>query len=428
MALLMEAGSALSSPKWRGDLRWTSSSSEESLDMVIRHNGLGFDLIYATMKQRQNKLEVMARQNLPAEVFEALGVPNTGILEGPLIYHLVRILSKYKITIPDELKLPDQQGTVYHAIAAGLYYNTTEYRMVLQKFFDAGFCCIDESNCRGLSPLASIYPRCIQYLSFALWYAGWLLSKGASLITLMKSSEVASTAAHHLAFNIGASIVNYTYSKRSQKNGIGDSSRTNLSFWGYMKDLDSNSERFLYDLCLKSLCDECRCTCSSSGCTPFIALLKGIRYSYHIFYPEHAQSESEQKQVWLLEWIESIRRSLSVSSTDFNWLEFTDQVIHFATHQRLGLSHLCCEREPRNIFRHRHELGDLQRIRDDEALLIIKHKDLIAEFMDEYKRQNTLLSTFMNGFWRERMDQVLLDEDFATNKVLDELRRLGVDV
>jgi hypothetical protein len=161
MALLIEAGSALSSLKWRGHLTWTLSSSEESLDMVIRYNDFGFDLIYATMRQRQNKLEVMARQNLPAEVFEALGVPNTGILEGSLIYHLVRILSKYNITIPDELKLPDQQGTVYHAIRSCLNYNTMKHRMLPQKFFDAGFCCIDELNCRGLSPLASIYPKYI---------------------------------------------------------------------------------------------------------------------------------------------------------------------------------------------------------------------------------------------------------------------------
>jgi hypothetical protein len=244
----------------------------------------------------------------------------------------------------------------------------------------------------------------------------------------MKYSEVASTAAHHLAFNIGASISSFRYNKRSQNNGIGDSSRTNMSFWGYMKDLDSNSERFLYDLYLKSLCDGCRCTCSSSGCTPFTALLKGIGYFYHRLNPELPESEFEQKLIWLLEWIESIGINLSVSSTDSNWLEFTSQVIHFATHQRLGLSHLCCEGEPQNIFHHRHGPGDLQRIQDDEALLIIKPEDLITEFMNEYKRQNTQLSTFMNGFWRERMDQVLLDEEFATNKVLDELRRLGVDV
>jgi len=426
MTLLIDAGSALSSPTWDPTQRWYLYCSEEALDWAIRKDGVGFDLVSTTMKQRQLKLKAIALQKLPVGSFEALGIPRDGILEGPPLYSLVRMLDEYKIAIPEELNPPVPQGTVYHRLAS-IFYNRDSCRTWPQRLFDTGFYCIDELNHEGLSPLASIFPVQLSIVSFALWYALWLLSKGANLMRLITSSATAATAAHHLAFNIGASIGRHSAEIQRAKACISEfqePSRMETVFWDYVKNLDPNSTRFLFDLCLEATRDGCCCTCSSSGCTPFTVLLKGTRcrltpYAYY--------GEPEQVQVWLLELIESIRQSLSVRPTHPYWITFANQVFHFATHQRLGLSHLCCEGNPRHVFRQRHDPIDVQYIQDDEAFLIAKHRELTAQFMDEYQRRNIPLSAFMKGYWQERMDQVLSSEDFVAEKFLDNVRRIGVD-
>jgi len=106
----------------------------------------------------------------------------------------------------------------------------------------------------------------------------------------------------------------------------------------------------------------------------------------------------------------------TVRPTDLDWITFANQVFHFATHQRLGLSHLCCEGNPRHLFRQRHEPVEVQYIRDDEAFLIAKHRELTSQFMDEYQRRNIPLSIFMKGYWRERVDEVLSSEDVVAKK------------
>jgi len=249
MALLIDAGSALSSPY--GDERVSSPfyASEETLDLALGQDGVGFDLVSTAVKQRQLKLKAMALRKLPVGAFEALGVPSDGILEGPPLYSLVRVLNEYKIAIPEELNPPDPQGTVYHFLALVLHRRDS-YRIWPQKLFDTGFYCIDELNREGLSPLASIFPRKLSGLSSALGYAIWLLSKGANLMRLITPSATAATAAHHLAFNFGVSIGGYKHeirSKRPRVDGFPEPSRMEASFWKYMKKFDPNSAQFLYD-------------------------------------------------------------------------------------------------------------------------------------------------------------------------------------
>lgn len=107
MALLIEAGSALSSPKWVGGPYWIFSALEEILDLVLHLHGVRFDPAWTTIKQRQLKPKAIALQKLSKGQFEALGVPSDGILEGSLLYSLVQILDEHKIAIPQELNPPN---------------------------------------------------------------------------------------------------------------------------------------------------------------------------------------------------------------------------------------------------------------------------------------------------------------------------------
>lgn len=404
VALLVNAGSALSSPMWSGSYQ---DASEEALDWSSLQHEVEIKIISAKLRQRRRRLRILAQQALPPDVLERLRVPDSAIVEGMSLHLLISTLDEHRIAIPQELRPPKSEATVYHLLAESVGRDGWE-NVSPQKLFDEGFCCVDELSHRGLTPLACIDPRSLTQLSVALSYAQWIINRGANLGKIQACSTVATTAAHCLAFNLGTSMTTECM-WGPDSNIFREPAKVEASFWGDVDALDSASTQFLHDLCLDATCDECSCTCSSAGCTPLILLLKAIKYKFSSSYT-FASSKHELVQVLLVEWIEKVGQSQSGRSTGVDCLALAEQVLRFATHQRLGLSHSCCDGE--RGFPSRETRGSLRPVRDQsEALLLIpKHQALTLEYVEEYQRQGKSLSSFMKGYWKEQVDRFMSDK------------------
>lgn len=434
MVLLIDAGSALSSPKWKIVAEKAVHASEECLESALSHRedfGAAFDIIVIAMKDRRLKLQALAQQKLPGSVFDRLAIPSATILEGAHLDSLMKALEQHKIHVPQELRPGDPRGTVYHYITR-CYPFLKELDIMAQRVFDSGYCCVDELNSSGISPMACISPHWLSMASDSLQYAQWLESKGANLKQIMTCSPIGATSAHQLAFNGGIAI---GYDEKNSPPSLDASQETSIRkahFLHCIRKLDTYPSGFLYNLLLTEACDGCSCSCSPVGCTPFTYFMKAVNTCYWSTPPYAAPDEVQE---WVVEWIDRRENGITLLSDDSSSSALVDQIFHYLTHQRLGLSHLCCQWSAETasgqakIIPHNAQhfkVPDCQYVRDEEALLITKHKELTVEFMEQYQQQNIPLSEFVKGYWQERIDQVLSDEDFAAERILDNVRHCGV--
>ena len=232
--LLLDAGSALSSPGWM-------SRSEEVLNILDLDTIPSF--LLSSLQERRRKLFELAKLTLPAEVWTDLDVPTDRLLDGRAA-EIQRILVDADIEIPKSISVPQRRGTVYHA-----YMKDVKQA---DQLWDAGFRDIDVCDESGLTPITAIYmyPK--------LEYAQWLLNHGADLEREIRyvhddndneREPVAGlTALHYVACNLGTRIMSID--------------KPSLSLEELLVENDAR--------------DDCHCACSASGCTPFTTLLKAI--------------------------------------------------------------------------------------------------------------------------------------------------------
>ena len=383
--LLINAGSAFSSPDRNVSWSW-NDTSEEVLDALHPKQPIPLFLL-TTFQERRRKLFELAKLTLPAEVWADLDVPTDRLLDDRAA-EIQRVLLDAGIEIPKLISVLQRRGTVYHG--------DIKSAEQADQLWDAGFRDIDSRDEFGRTPLS----KCGHMLE----YAQWLLHRGADpgREICYKNhygglEPVASlTALHYVACAFGTRFMRIPGWSRARF----------VVFEELLVNGDSH--------------DDCHCACSSSGCAPFTILLKAInaqaRYSAMASY-----TPAECRRV-LLQQLEVPGHPASSAPMRSKIVE---RVIRFETFKALQLSHTCCDFRYYAV-RRRYAPEEVQEIHEEWEELLSKHEDLVAEFCHKFQELGGTLTSFLEGYWQTRMDEVLKEEKPYDEEEMRKLREIGV--
>ena len=185
-----------------------------------------------------------------------------------------------------------------------------------------------------------------------------------------------------------------------------------------LRDADEPSRIFEELLVESDSHDDCHCACSSSGCTPSTILLKAInwgswmdtwevRSNYrsfldsHLEYPGHPASSATMRP------------------------KIVGKVIRFETFEALQIRHTCCDFVEDEI-RRRYTPEDVREIHEEWEELLSKHEDLFSEFCHTFQELGGTLTSFLEGYWQTRMDEVLKEKKPYDEEDIRRLREIGV--
>ena len=392
--LLLNAGSALSSPSWVGN-------SEEVLEMVRGQDPVPIFLL-RTLQERRRKLFELAKLTLPAEVWADLDVPTDRLLDGRAA-EIQNILVDADIEIPKSISVPQWRGTVYH----GSIRSVTQ----ADQLWDAGFRDIDARDESEHTPI-------MNSLGIpGLEYAQWLLRHGADHqreIRYVNNDDdderkpvAGLTALHCVARHLGAGVtLNFNPQQPPALPLVDKPSRTLEEL------LVENNSR-----------DDCHCACSSSGCTPFTFLLKAINQEMGL----NTKEWSSKNRRYLVYHLESPGHPASSAPMRSKIVE---KVIRFETFEALQLSHTCCDfggYSPNTYAAHRrYTPEDVREIHEEWEEFLSEHEDLVSEFCHKFQELGGALTSFLNGYWQMRMDEVFKEEKPMDEEERCRLREMGV--
>ena len=398
--LLLDAGSALSSPGWM-------VNSEEVLQ-ILQYVDTKPNFLLTTLQERRRKLLELAKLTLPAEAWADLDVPTDRLLDGRAA-EIQRILIDADIEIPKSISVPRRRGTVYHAYV--------RYVKQADQLWDAGFRDIDSPNDSGQTPIMDIQSR------YSLDYVQWLIHHGADphqeIIYVHDDDDdesqpvVGLTVLHRIAYLFGLEILDSLSRELHPAPQVAD--EPSRIYEEMLVESDSH--------------DDCHCACSSSGCTPSTILLKTADQEARFYtLPSMKSSDVRRKLVQRVESPGHPASSAPMRS------KIGEKVIRFETFEALQLSHTCCVFEestgrnvsPRRATRRRYTPEDVREIHEEWEEHLSKHEDLVSEFCHKFRELGGTLTSFLECYWQTRMDEVLKEEKPYDEEHIRRLREIGV--
>lgn len=274
------------------------------------------------MKDRRDRLRMLALNNLPATKVEQLGLVFDRVLDSRAS-QVVHLLENRGVCIPEALSVTRSKSlSVYQAL-----YSPQDAEL----FFRVGFHDTD-SWCNTDAAWKSNYrPERTQDLP----YLHWLVKHGAMSCQLN-------------SFNSAMSIftANYTYWR------IGEDFKCHRP-WRLDDELSPFSLAALiawvHELNAVALsvniADTCDCRCSSEGCTPFTSLLKGM-LPYYCDYSSFpmivvAENSAAKNTELPLGVIRHFTLFLKYFGSDLEVRHHTAP-LRFLTYTALGITHTCC--------------------------------------------------------------------------------------
>ena len=400
--LLINAGSAFSSPGWGG-------TSEEVLRILNREDRIPLFLL-SIFQERRRELFKLAKLTLPTEVWADLALPTDRLLDNRAA-EIQRVLIDAGIEIPKSISVPQRRGTVYHAQCLSVEQ--------AEQLWDAGFRDIDGPNEEGYTPIMTAFSRFsfgsdgLSSGAFSPAYRQWLLDHGADPQREIdyiyndidkRKPVVGFTALHCIACNpylyIGAELpLVFPHTPPVVNEHL-------LNMEGLLVKSD--------------LHDDCHCACSSGGCAPFTILLKTFNDDSGYFTQDSSIPAKSRRL--LLQQLESPGHPASSAPMQSKIVE---RVIRFETFEALQLSHTCCYFKPYRA-RRRYAPEEVQEIHEEWEELLSKHEDLVSEFCHKFQELGGTLTSFLKGYWQMRMDEVLKEEKLYNEEELCKLREIGV--
>ena len=361
----------------------------------------------STLQERRRKLFEFAEQMLPAQVWADLEVPTDRLLDGRAA-EIQRVLVDADIEIPKSISVPQRRATLYHSWIRVNQAN---------QLWDAGFRDIDYPDELGLTPIMAIQAGPIPE------YAQWLLHHGADphreRIDIRdnnddkRTSVAGVTALHHIAYPLALHITDdYTLIHLDEYIYLDE-------YFPPLRVVDESSLTFEELLVGSDSHDDCNCACSSSGCTPFTALLKAINYSAPECTSERKPSKFRRFVVCYLE------SPGHPASSALKRSKVAEEVIRFETFEALQLSHTCCEPDHDKHIR-LNTPEEVQEIHEEWEELLLKHEDLIFEFCHKFQELGGTITSFLEGYWQTRMGEVLKEENRLDEEAMRRLREIGV--
>ena len=374
------------------------------------------DIIIELVVERRHKLAKLARTSLDAQAVEGLRLSNETVLDRNAST-AISMLSE-KTDVPAWLKsLTLENSTVYNI-------GNLNLRNV-QRLWDAGFREIDEADKWGLSPLMTNDTILANRNSNYWEVVTWLVAKGADLHRrqqrvfrkrcedrdegrYLSNKASSTTALHYLAANSGREL------------GIHYSGTAMESFRRFVPGLEAVSEqgrRLVLHVLSEPLPDSCNCACSALGCRAYTMMAKclvtvlrnSLRRSI-----AHVQEE-------LLEVSQALAQVLSIEQPSLAWLRV--EMIRFNTFEMLDLRHTCCEMNTyrglrSNVICERYDDEEIHEIQEEQAEQVEKLETLLVEFENKYEESGSTFKGFMDGYWRDRMKEVLAEEGTVDHEAL----------
>lgn len=416
---LLNIGSVLSSPAWIK--RW--ERPEELLARAAGNLPGYMGTVVETLTDRRKRLYHLAKERLPTAIWDDLRILDDRVLDKDAKW-IQQILLDMGIEVPEELMVHVNGPTVYHWGRLSGKLDAEGAEML----FGAGFLDIDVPNTVGLTPLQEI---CLYRTRFAglderLGLINWYLSKGAdpdrrvsvNVFNFVAGLSMSQMVACFVGMNLVASPAVTTSSSVSQ----------------YLEELSVQSRTLIENSIRNREADACICNCSEEGCSPIIALLKGLEGIHEV---EHWEDEilplskriqkTRLARTEVLKWLDGIfAKSLAPIPPDV-----VRDIICFETFDTLGLTHTCCwgcsnmVQEP---LVPRFRPSEVEEIREEESPLLEEHKQLVAKFIQVFDERKESLTSFIRGFWRTEMLRVLTTRNRPTAEQLAELRKIGVIV
>lgn len=376
------------------------------------------DQVIEALVDRRRRLKEFATRVLPQESLDFLDLRADRLIDEQT-YLLRKELCRSGAQIPLALSVPHVKMTVYHC-----HEITVE---VAERLYNVGFRDLNGRDYNGRTPLAAIdsrllYARNIFELKPHLSYAAWIVSKDARLLHTPhseKAGPLVHSAAHVFMRSLGTEIFDHRQFKQV--------------YAGHWKALGPFLSNALYELCsvasevktilAVALTDNCLCACSKAGCLPFVTLLKSLPDNVWVRACHWRPSDV----YWHLPIIVQLA---SMQDGEFGIeASFWMDIIRLETFNALGLTHTCCHQEQDCPPLHGVlDPVEADEIRDEEAALIEQLEDLVVEFEKEFALRGSSIIPFLEGYWKQKMDEVLRENPPLSPEEDAQLREIGVVV
>lgn len=358
------------------------------------------------MKNRRETLKYLALEHLSILEIEEFRLEDENILDA----HASRVierLQEHNVDVPAFLAVSRGGKFLPENLEYRSIYHYVHDDVEADCFFNIGFRDINTPNAYGFPPLATPYGFVARQSSYILW----LVEHGAQLfhrleythLTKQENTIIGATSAHWAFSYIGE------YLETRCNNHL---------------NLDTNNKGAIGQLNVQVLpadvVDECCCSCSLSGCSPLVWMLKSMLQD----------TDSD-----LLDIAQMMYWYMNHFSSDIRMKDYREAV-RFVTSEALDIQHTCCQGARDRFHRlPKYDPEDIREIEEDQAILLETLEVLVHEFEDKITGileqegdVSTSLVEFWTEYWYDRMNEVLkeLDGDGISLEERTEAERIGV--
>ena len=135
-------------------------------------------------------------------------------------------------------------------------------------------------------------------------------------------------------------------------------------------------------------------------------------------------SSIAQAQGELLHVSQALAQVLSIEQPSLAWLRV--EMIRFNTFEKLDLGHTCCVMTfdyDAHAYAIHERYGDeeIHEIQEEQAEQIEKLETLLKEFDNKYEESGSTFNDFMDGYWTDRMNEVLTEEGPVDHEALEDM-------
>ncbi|KAJ0161277.1 hypothetical protein CTA2_6487 [Colletotrichum tanaceti] len=353
------------------------------------------DLTIEALKDRRQELKELAIAWLKPHDIDRLALREPQVLDY-FTGEVLKALAVIGVKVPPQLRTEAQHNLFVKQAPVSMYHLIAEIGFgpgtiqLAEALYSKGFHDIDVPNDYGLTPLCIASTFC----------SAWLVEHGARLEKPISGVvNIGSTAAHY-AFS-------YLY---LQHEPVEQSSRRLAKLF---RSLPPDSDL-----------DECICGCSSDGCHPYTKMWKSLLEERVDLDTQEEVTDRIYKKCASIEDGWEIPRSIK------------SVCLRACTFAALRLRHTCCSH--RWVFDGKYwsqsrlltkpEEGEVQEIREEEAVELARLEDLIIEFEDTLDKADCSLAEFFRTQWATRMDEVLgeIEDQVLTERDIAGARELGV--
>ena len=409
-------------------LQWATATESHESHKIFRPEASRkdveamFNASVSLVAERRRSLEALVQTLLGAQAVKRLQIAPGAVLDRKASFAISML--RGKDDVPDSMMaISPSYSTVYHIPQL----NVRQARI----FWDNGFRDVDELDDLGQSALMKCDPGYLQetaeeYLKFV----AWLVDKGAKLHNRQKYT-FRKRKAYDRVYEPDELAEQVGWVERDEIFRSNDSSSTAAlhylaTRWAFRPNTDgylASSEEiplFIRTVLTAPLSDCCDCACSDGGCAAYTSWMKETR-SRHSLYP---------KDKVIRRRLRYLAQSINLDTPSLVWLR--RGIVRVSTFVRLELNHTCCKwHEPEEVIYKPYEEEDIVEIKEEQSEGLEKLEALLIEFEDKYNESTWLFSEFIEGYWEDRMAEIMSEELPIDHRALENigvrLRRTGVN-